>query len=154
MDNPNENEGASTPEDALATVEASAEPTPTYEELLPHEEIVVKIGPRMQQVGRKSVEVEPEKEIVMTKAGFESLERDDDGELVHVDAVPVGIPVYSRVKDRRSPSGYRTELKTALFEEVEVATTKEAAKSTSEDKDSAPKPNTRSRSAKPATENK
>ncbi len=48
-------------------------------ELKPTDEVVVKLGAKMDSQNGKTVTIEKERKVVMTKAGFDAIELDEDG---------------------------------------------------------------------------
>lgn len=81
----------------------------TFNELAPNEEVVVQFGPRTVEIGRKQVEVDPKREVIMTKAGYESIDRDETGEAIHCPTVLLGTPKYKTVNDPLSATGKRQD---------------------------------------------
>ena len=82
-----------------------------YEDLEPLDELVAKVGPKMEYQGNKLVEVDPEREVIYTKAGYEAIDRDDAGNARVIPVEAIGTPRYSTGKN-----GVRT-FKTVKFGE-------------------------------------
>ncbi|GAB3272793.1 hypothetical protein GCM10027347_44670 [Larkinella harenae] len=89
----------------------------TFEQLFPNDEVVVQFGPRTVEVGRKLQEVDPPRNVIMTVAGWESIDRDEAGEPIHTPAKLLGMPAYKTVVDPKSPTGKRKDYDIIPFAE-------------------------------------
>lgn len=87
----------------------------TYEELYDHEQIVVRIGPKLAIKNNKPVEIDKERLIMMTKAGFESLDKDENGEHKLTPAKAMGLPVITIEDNPRVPGGKKKSLSYTPF---------------------------------------
>ena len=105
----------------------------TFESLFPTDEIVVEVGPRQRVQNNKVVTVEEAREVVFTKAGYSLMDRDDDGETIHIPTKVVGIPSYEDITDPTVAGGKRKEMVTLYFEQPVTAA--EAAPESDEDED-------------------
>jgi hypothetical protein len=90
----------------------------TYSELEYHEEVVVQVGPRMRMHNNKAIEVEPARHVVFTKAGFEAMDRNQDGETTHIATGLLGIPEYTEIKDSAIIGGKRKVLNVLYFKDA------------------------------------
>ncbi|UHG91768.1 hypothetical protein [Spirosoma oryzicola] len=103
------------------TAETAAEPVEkkttdkTYKSLSPVAEIVVEVGPRIKMKGNKPVTVEAARNVVMTKAGYEAMDRNEEGETIHIATEVLGIPEYKTVQDFNTPDGTRKDIVVLYF---------------------------------------
>lgn len=89
----------------------------TYEQLPLHAEVVVQVGPRIRMQKNKPVVVEEARNVIFTKAGFDMMDRDDEGDTTHCLTQLLGIPRYKTVEDPTIPDGKRTEFEVLYFRE-------------------------------------
>lgn len=59
------------------------------------DEVVVKVGPRLEIIGGKAVVIDAERNVVMTKAGFDLIEKDANGNGVLTPVEIIGTPIWS-----------------------------------------------------------
>lgn len=67
----------------------------TFEELDLLDEVVVKVGPRQEIQGGKAVIVDAERNVVMTKEGYNLIEKDENGNGVLMPVAVIGTPKWS-----------------------------------------------------------
>lgn len=115
----NQSKAATATVDSLVekTAEAVAKRTTnkTYKALSPIAEIVVEVGPRIKMKGNKPVVVEAARNVVMTKAGYEAMDRNEEGETIHIATEVLGIPDYKTVEDHSTPEGTRKDFDVLYF---------------------------------------
>lgn len=75
------------------------------EDLLPRDEVMVELGERVSEVNGKQTTVEKKKRVVMTKQGFDEIEKDNDGHGVTLgrSVKLLGTPVYESVQGTSGP---------------------------------------------------
>ena len=93
---------------AAELTEARKTTEKTYDQLPPHHEIVVQVGPRKRMQRNKVVTVEEARNVIFTKAGYEAMDRDEEtGDTTHILTKVLGIPEYKDVEDFTIPDGKR-----------------------------------------------
>lgn len=91
-----------------------------FVDLADYDEIVVEVGPRYGMKNKKPIEIEPAREVVMTKAGYQAMDRTEDGEdTLHIPTKLLGTPLYRDVKDKTVPGGIRTDMTVVPFNEAD-----------------------------------
>lgn len=102
----------------------------TYEELFGWEQIVVQVGPRRSIVGNEVVDVEGTRLNLMTKDGYETLERDTKGNTKGLPVKAMGTPIITETEDPRAPGGKKRELSylpfAVIVDEIDLGEAPEA----------------------------
>jgi hypothetical protein len=100
----------------------------TYDELSDLDEVVVKVGPRLETgPGGKQITVDPAREQVMTKAGYEAIDRDEEGNPTHIPVEVIGYPEWTA-----AAAGEASGTTARSFKTIPFATREELAKAKAE----------------------
>lgn len=67
----------------------------SFEDLGMLDEVVVKVGPKVEVRGGKVVIVDAERNVVMTKEGFDLIEKDEEGNGILTPVQAIGTPIWS-----------------------------------------------------------
>lgn len=80
-------------------------------------EVVVRVGPRQRMQKNKLVTVEEARNVLMTKTGYEQMDRDEEGETKHILSEVIGIPNYITVDAPDTPEGTRKDFEVLHFKD-------------------------------------